>query len=245
MPRYKSVVEYDGTGFCGWQRQKDSLSIQQVLEDAIFSLSKEKTTVFASGRTDAGVHARGQVVHFDLSLDIPANKIMAAVNHFSRPSTIALLSIEEVDVTFHARFSAKQKYYEYKIVNRRAPLTIDDNKAYHEPIHLNVEEMNKAAKYLLGEHDFTSFRDSECQAQSPVKTVDAVYVEQNGENISIHAQAKSFLHHMVRNIAGTLCLVGKGKIAASDMNDILSSLDRSKAGPTAPACGLYLNKVVY
>lgn len=245
MTRYKCIIEYDGTNFSGWQRQSHHYSIQQSIEEAIKAFCGEDVQVTASGRTDAGVHARGQVIHFDLAHERPEFKVMSAVNHHLQPNPIAIIECNVIHKEFHARFSSLKRFYEYKIVTRRAPLTIDSNRAWHIPVALDIEKMREGAKYLLGQHDFTSFRDSECQAKSPIKTIDNIVIEQNGNNISIKISAQSFLHHMVRNITGTLRYVGEGKFTPQDIEKILDAKDRTKAGPTAPACGLYFMGVEY
>ena len=246
MPRYKCIVEYDGTGFAGWQRQKDMPSIQQSVEEAIESFSGEAITVHASGRTDAGVHAKGQVISFDIKKTFPEYKVMMGINYHLRPAKIAILNAETVGQCFHARFSAKKRYYSYRIINRTAPPTLERNRAWFVPVRLNTSKMTEAASFLIGRHDFTSFRDSQCQSLSPVKTVDDIYIECKESNITdIYVSAKSFLHHMVRNIAGTLKFIGQGKWPPEYVVDILKACDRSKAGPTAPPYGLYFLRTDY
>ena len=245
MPRYKCTIESDGPDFHGWQRQDNVPSVQDVIENALFSFCGEKAKICTAGRTDAGVHATGQVAHFDLHTAQDTFKIMNAVNFHISDNPIALLLVEEVDEEFHARFSAKKRYYMYRIINRRAKLTIEQNRAWQIPLELDVNKMQEAANYLVGNHDFTSFRDSECQSNSPIKTIDEIRLERNGDEICIYISAKSFLHHMVRNITGTLKMVGTGKWKAEYMNEILAARNRCSAGPTAPACGLYLTKVTY
>lgn len=245
MPRYKCTIEYDGTGFCGWQAQEGLPSVQAVIEKAIFLFCGETTKLCTAGRTDAGVHAAGQVAHFDLKSTHDSFKIISAANHHIKPNLVSLLDVTEVAEDFHARFDATKRYYMYRIINRRSPLTIDTNRAWQVPVPLNEKLMQKAANFLIGKHDFTSFRDSECQAKSPVKTLDEIKIERNGEEIKIYISAKSFLHHMVRNITGTLKMVGAGKWQPEYIAEILAAKNRSAAGPTAPACGLYLTKVEY
>lgn len=245
MPRYKCTVEYDGSGFCGWQRQEHAPSVQQSIEEAILAFCGEEITITTAGRTDAGVHATGQVIHLDLATAQDPFKIMSAVNHHIKPLPVAILDAAEVSPEFHARFGAQKRYYIYRIINRRAPLTIEVNRAWQVPVHLDEKLMQEAANYLLGHHDFTSFRDTECQAKSALKTMDEIRIVREGEEIKIYVSAKSFLHHMVRNITGTLKMVGEGKWAPEYMLEILAAKNRSAAGPTAPACGLYLVKVDY
>ena len=239
--RYKITIEYDGTAYCGFQKQKDAAqnSIEQVLEEAIFKLSQEKVKITGSGRTDAGVHALGQVVHFDLKKEFDPYRIVMGLNHYLREEAVAILACEKTDENFHARLSAKMRHYRYEIVNRRGSLALDKNRACHVVRKLDVNAMREAANYLLGQHDFSAFRDAECQASSPIKTIEKILINQFGDKIFIEISAKSFLHHMVRNIAGTLIWVGSKKISAVKIKEILEAKDRSKSGPNAPACGLY------
>lgn len=245
MPRYKCVVEYDGTAFSGWQRQADVSSVQQTLEEAIEAFSGESVRIHTAGRTDAGVHASGQVMHFDLQKEFPTGKVQGALNHYSRPMPVSVLSVVQVDESFHARFSAKRRYYTYRMINRRAPLMLEKHRAWHVPWKLDVEAMRQGAQFLLGNHDFTSFRDTLCQAKSPVKTLDTLTIAQEGELILFHIDALSFLHHMVRIIVGSLEQVGNGRWNPEDIKKALEAVDRTKSGPTAPAYGLYLTKVDY
>lgn len=245
MPRYKCTVEYDGSLFYGWQRQDSVPTVQQIIEEALYGFCGTKIEVYASGRTDAGVHATGQVIHFDLPKAYDTFRIINGINFHLKPAPVVIIDAEEVNDEFHARFDAKKRYYIYRIINRRAPLTIEHNRAWQVPLPLDAVLMQEAANHLIGLHDFTSFRDSECQSKSPVKTVDEIKLVQNGDEIKIYVSAKSFLHHMVRNITGTLKLVGAGKIKPEYMDEIINAKNRSAAGPTAPACGLYLVKVEY
>lgn len=245
MPRYKCTIEYEGTAFCGWQRQTGSPSIQQYIEEAITRFSGEEVTVITAGRTDAGVHALGQVIHFDLTKEFLPYKVRDGINSYLYRSRIVLKEVSKVDDTFHARFSATERHYTYRMINRMGHLTLDYNRAWHIRKPLDVDKMQQAAKYLVGYHDFTSFRDAECQAESPLKTLNAIEVIRQGENIYIHVAARSFLHHMVRNIAGTLKWVGEGRVQPDAMQGILAARDRRCAGPTAPAGGLYLVRVEY
>ena len=248
--RYKLTIEYDGTAYCGLQRQFDiaQKSIMEVLAKAIFNLSAQEVKIFASGRTDAGVHAFGQVVHFDLDKNFDAYQMVMGLNHHLRDELISVLSCDIVDENFHARFSAKMRHYQYRIINRRGVLVLNKNRAWHVGKKLDVEAMKQAAKYLIGQHDFSSFRDSECQAQSPIRSLDKIEISQNGENgeeIILHFSARSFLHHMVRNIVGTLVYVGLEKFLVDDVKKILEAKDRKKSGPNAPAYGLYFAGVDY
>lgn len=245
MCRYKITLEYLGAGYCGWQRQKEALSFQQIIEDAIFSFSKEQVTLTVAGRTDAGVNAYAQVAHFDLEKQYDPKRLMHSINHFSRPHTIGVIAAEIVDKEFHARFSAKARHYVYKILNRHSINIINRGLQTHIRHNLNIEKMQKAANYLLGHHDFSSFRSSECQSNSPIKTLDKIEIVRHGDNIEIHFSALSFLHHMVRNIVGSLLMVGHGTWKAEKIKEILEAKSRTSAGPTAPAEGLYFLKVDY
>ena len=245
MARYKLVLEYDGRGFVGWQRQDNGPSIQQALEQAIERFSGEAVGVSGAGRTDAGVHALGQVAHFDLATPRTEVEVFGALNHHLKPAAIAVLSAAAVDDDFHARFSAIERRYRYRIISRHAPLTLDAGRAWWTPVTLDAEAMNEAAQLLIGRHDFTSFRASQCQAKSPVKTLDALSVTRNGEEIEIMASARSFLHNQVRNFVGSLALVGEGKWTRDDLAPALAAQDRTAAGPCAPAEGLYLVDVRY
>jgi tRNA pseudouridine38-40 synthase len=245
MTRYRLVVEYDGTDFCGWQRQTTDPSVQEALERAIHAFCGEKVTVFGAGRTDAGVHALGQVAHVDIERDTDADTVRDAINAYLRPDLAAVISATAVTDDFHARFSAIERSYRYIILNRRAPLTLGNNHAWLVKPRLDHEIMHEAAQILAGHHDFTSFRASMCQAKSPVKTLDELTITRDGDTITIFARAQSFLHHQVRNMVGTLKLVGEGKWTVDDVQRALDARDRSAAGPTAPACGLYLVDVGY
>ena len=248
MTRWKITIEYDGRDYCGWQVQENMRTIQGSIEDAICKFCQQDIQIYGAGRTDAGVHARGQVAHFDLDYgDRPMDgfRLAKAINAHLIPVPISILKAEEVDSEFHARFHAVRKFYTYRIINRRMPIALDQGRAWHVKTELDVAAMQAAAQVLVGEHDFTSFRDSNCQAKSPIRTLDALEVEANGEEILIHAQGRSFLHHQVRNMAGTLSLVGEGKWTKEDVKAALDACDRTKGGPTAPAEGLYLMRIDY
>jgi tRNA pseudouridine38-40 synthase len=245
MPRYRLTLEYDGGPFSGWQRQDNGPSVQGALEDAIFALASERVTVTGAGRTDAGVHARGQAAHFDLAKEFPPDKIRDALNHYLRPQPVAVLTAQVAAEDFHARFSAIGRHYRYRIVCRRAPLTLDAGHAWHVMRALDAKAMHEAAQTLVGLHDFTTFRAAECQAKSPIKTLDRLDVAAFGEDIFIDASARSFLHNQVRSLVGTLKLVGDGKWTARDVADALEARDRSRCGPVAPPDGLYLMRVDY
>ncbi len=245
MTRYKLTLEYDGRGFVGWQRQDNGPSVQAALERAVQRFCAEAVCVEAAGRTDSGVHALGQVAHVDLDKATDAETLRDALNFHLKPAAVAVLSAEAVAPDFHARFSATERRYRYRIVNRRARLTLDQGRAWFVPVPLDAGAMGDAAQALAGRHDFTSFRASECQAKSPVKTLAALEVSRAGEEIQIEARARSFLHHQVRNMVGTLKLVGEGKWSRDDVARALAAGDRKAAGPTAPADGLYLVAVRY
>jgi len=245
MPRFKLTIEYDGTGFAGWQRQPDQPSVQQSLEEAIAGFSGEKVTTQAAGRTDAGVHARGQVAHFDLVRQWDAFRVGQALNYHLKPAPIAIVECHEVGVDFEARFSAKKRYYQYIILNRRARPTLELNRVWHVPVPLDADLMHEAAQCLVGKHDFTTFRAAECQAKSPVKTLNEISVTRHSEHIFITLSALSFLHHQVRSFAGSLKMVGEGKWLANDLKNALKAKDRSWCGAMAPAAGLYLSRVDY
>lgn len=245
MPRYKLTLEYDGTPFVGWQWQDNGLSVQGVLEEAIVRFTGERAKVTAAGRTDAGVHALGQVVHVDLAKDWPAERVREALNFHVQPHPVSVRAAETVGAEFHARLTAKSRRYLYRILNRRAPPAIERDRVWHVARPLDAASMHVAAQALVGRHDFTTFRASLCQAKSPVKTLDRLDVTVVDEEIRVSALARSFLHHQVRNMVGTLKLVGEGKWSADDVAKALAARDRSKGGPTAPAAGLYLMEVAY
>ncbi|HVJ50976.1 MAG TPA: tRNA pseudouridine(38-40) synthase TruA [Aliidongia sp.] len=245
MPRYKLILEYDGTGLVGWQRQPNGPSVQEILETAFAKLAGEPIFVQCAGRTDAGVHALGQVAHTDLPRDYEPDEIRGAINFHVRPEAVAVLAVERAPPDFHARLSATRRRYLYRILNRRAPPALERNHVWHLGVALDADAMAAGARQLLGHHDFTSFRASECQANTPMKTLDRLDVFRRGEEIHIEAAARSFLHHQVRNMVGTLRLVGTGQWQPEDVGKALAARDRSAAGPTAPPDGLYLVEVGY
>lgn len=245
MPRYKIIVEYDGTPFAGWQMQANGPSIQGELARAIEALSGVRAVPKGAGRTDAGVHACGQVAHFDMTRDLPAETVRDALNFHLRPAPITILDCETVPEAFDARFSAKARHYLYRIVNRRARLALDRDRAWQVAVPLEAASMQEGARHLTGCHDFTTFRSSQCQGKSPLRTLDRLDVEQHGDEILISASARSFLHHQVRSMVGSLKLVGEGKWCPNDLRRALESRDRTQCGPVAPACGLYFTKVDY
>ena len=256
MTRYKLTIEYVGTDYAGWQRQEEGgpKTIQGEIEAAIQAFSGQETTIQCAGRTDAGVHAWGQIAHVDLdklSKPMEPFEITKAINAHLRPQPISVLNTEIVDEEFHARFTAKNKLYVYRILNRQSFPAIEQGRVWHIRRPLDVTAMQEASKALIGKYDFSTFRDSECQAKNPVRTLDRLeitvhdYDLHGGAEIRIEAEAQSFLHHMVRNIVGTLTLVGEGKWSAADLQKALEAQDRTKGGPTAPAGGLYLKRIDY
>jgi tRNA pseudouridine38-40 synthase len=245
VPRYKLTIEYDGTGLVGWQRQANGMSVQEALETAFLRFCGERLTVFGAGRTDAGVHALAQIAHVDLARAADPETIRSAVNHHLRPHRITLLAAEPAPPGFDARRSAIGRVYHYRILNRRAPPALARGWVWHVAPPLDAAAMAAGARFLVGHHDFTTFRDSMCQAKSPVKTLDALEVSRDGEEIQIEARARSFLHHQVRNMVGTLKLVGLGRWQPEDVARALAARDRRAGGPTAPAEGLALVAVSY
>jgi tRNA pseudouridine38-40 synthase len=245
MPRYKLTIEYDGTPFNGWQIQDNAPSAQGALNDAVFAFSGERATVQGAGRTDTGVHALGQVAHLDLSKEWEADVVRDAINAQVRPHPIAVLSAERVPDTFEARYSAIKRHYLYRIVCRRADLALERNRVWRFPRKLDVEAMHHAAQRLIGFHDFTTFRSTECQAKSPEKTLDRLHVSEAGHEIHVTTSARSFLHNQVRSMVGSLVLVGDGKWSADDLSAALKARDRTACGPVAPPEGLYLVRVDY
>ncbi len=246
--RYKLTIEYNGTGLLGWQRQLDGPSAQQYLEEVLEMLNGgQHKEIPSAGRTDAGVHALAQVAHIDLDRSMEPFKIREAFNANLRlkEAPVVVLEVEPVNDDFHARFSARGRGYIYRILNRRAASALRENRVWWVPLPLDLEKMRQGAGYLIGHHDFTSFRAAACQAKSPLKTLDRLDITAEGDEIVFTVEARSFLHHQVRNMVGTLKLVGSGQLQPEDVKTILDAKDRSAAGPTAPACGLYLNKVVY
>jgi len=245
MPRYRLLIEYDGTPFVGWQQQENGLSVQAVLTAALTALAGQRVAVQGAGRTDAGVHALGQVAHVDLAKDWATDTVRDAVNAHLRPHPVAVLAAERVPDDFDARFSARGRHYLYRIANRRPDLAIDRGRAWRVPRPLDEAAMHAAAQRLLGRHDFTTFRAAECQAQSPVKTLDRLDVWRVGDEIRIGASARSFLHHQVRSMTGSLVWVGEGRWSGEDLAAALAARDRAACGLVAPPEGLYLMSVDY
>lgn len=245
MSRYKLTIEYDGTPFSGWQRQDNAFSVQEALEAAVFAFSGEDTVVGGAGRTDTGVHARGQVAHLTLQQDWRPDVVRDAMNAHLRPHPVAVVACAPVAEEFDARFSAVARHYEYIFIDRRAPLALERDRAWQVPRPLDAEVMHHAAQHLVGQHDFTTFRAAECQAKSPVKTLDRLDVSREGNAVVLRASARSFLHHQVRSIAGSLKLVGDGKWTPRELKAVLEARDRRRCGALAPPCGLYLMRVDY
>ena len=243
--RYKLTIEYDGTPYVGWQIQENGPSVQSAISAAFKGFCGVETLPHGAGRTDAGVHAIGQVAHIDLLRKFATDTIRDAVNQHLRPHPVSLLKVEVVGHEFDARFSARMRHYRYRIINRRAPLTLQTKRAWlvHRP--LNADLMQEAALLLLGKHDFTAFRSVNCQAKSPLKTLSRLKVERDGEELYITASARSFMHNQVRSIVGSLQMVGDGRWPVRQMRDVLESRDRAACGPVAPAHGLYFTRVDY
>jgi tRNA pseudouridine38-40 synthase len=248
LKRWKLTIEYNGAPYCGWQYQDGVATVQNEIEKAIKGFCQQDIRVHVAGRTDAGVHARGQVAHIDLDYGdrpLSGHELARAINAHMRKAPIMILNAEEVSEDFHARFSAKNKFYLYRVINRAMPLALDENLAWHVFKPLDEKAMHKAAQYLLGHHDFTTFRASECQAKSPMKTLDRLDVVRVGEEIRFEVEGRSFLHHQVRNMVGTLVLVGEGKWQPEDVKTALEAKDRTKGGMTCPPDGLYLMRIDY
>ncbi len=245
MARYKLLIEYDGKDYAGWQRQKNAPSIQQALEEAVVAFCGEVATVQGAGRTDAGVHAIGMIAHVDIEKPTNAATVQDALNFHLSPAPVSILDVHAVSDEFHARFSCVARHYVYKIINRRAPLSLDAGRAWRIGTPLDDKAMHKAAQYLKGKHDFTTFRASICQAQSPVKTLDFIEVQRNGALIEMRCHAPSFLHNQVRSFAGSLIEVGKGRWAPDKIRQILSAKQRSACGQVAPPDGLYFVQADY
>ncbi len=243
MSRYKITLEYDGTNLIGWQENRQGDSAQSLLKDAIEKFCGARPDIVAAGRTDAGVHAFAMVAHFDLDSDAPAETVMRAMNFYLTGKPVSVLKCESVSDDFNARFSCTRRNYKYYVLNRSAPAVLDKNRVWWVPRKLNVHAMRNAAKQLVGNHDFTSFRASECQAKSPIKTLDLCKITKHGDMIEFEFSARSFLHHQVRNMVGTLVEIGLGK--PYDIDEIFAAKNRSAAGPTAPAAGLFFVSADY
>ena len=245
MPRYQIKVEYDGTNFVGWQYQKNGLSIQEILQRAIFQFSREKVTVTGAGRTDAGVHAIGQIAHFDLKKKIKKRNFLLGVNQYIGKNPVIILSIKKTHNKFHSRFDAKKRTYQYVIINRQSSLALQKNKAWHIRKKLDLKAMKKGAKLLLGTHDFSTFRASSCGAKSPIKTLNKVSIKKDKEKIILKFTSKSFLQHQVRSMVGCIKYLGEGKWTFDEFKNAFKSKKRSNCAPPAPSCGLYLTKISY
>jgi tRNA pseudouridine38-40 synthase len=245
MTRYMLILEFDGGPFVGWQRQDNGLSIQGALEDAVFRFCGERVTAHSAGRTDAGVHALGMPAHFDIDKQTDAHTVREAINYYLKPAPIAALAAHEVADDFHTRFSATRRHYRYRLVNRRAPLTLDAGRAWRLAPPLDASAMHEAAQVLIGKHDFTTFRASTCQAATPVKTLSSISAFRSGEDVYVETSARSFLHHQVRSMVGSLVEVGFGRWSAGEFADAFRAADRRRCGQVAPAEGLYFLKADY
>jgi tRNA pseudouridine38-40 synthase len=245
MARYRLTIEYDGGPFCGFQMQANGPSVQAALARAVEAFSGEQATIFAAGRTDTGVHATGQVIHFDLSRPWPERTVREAINAHLRPDPVAVLEATEVGEDFHARFSARERRYLYRVLNRRAPAVLERGRVWLVKAPLDAEAMHEAAQALVGLHDFTTFRDAACQSKSPVKTLDEARVWREGEEVRLAFTARSFLHRQVRSMTGSLVEVGLGRWSAADLKAALDACDRKACGQVAAPDGLYLTSVAY
>jgi len=246
MTRWKLTIEYEGDGFCGWQRQNNDLTVQQVIEEAIAKFSGERVRLFVAGRTDAGVHALGQVAHFDLERPVEPRAVLGAINFHTRPHRVSILKAESVPLEFHARIGAKGRAYRYLLINRGTPLAVMHHRAWGFARPLALAPMQEAASLLIGGlHDFTTFRAHHCQAKSPMKTLDKLAITQDGELFTFEVEARSFLYHQVRNMVGSLTLVGTGQWSVADFADAFAAADRKRGGQTAPPQGLYFVSVRY
>jgi tRNA pseudouridine38-40 synthase len=245
LTRFKLTVEYDGRPFMGWQRQPHGPSVQQAIEDTVLAVLGETVTVHAAGRTDAGVHGFAMVAHLDIERAITPFRLMEALNARLRPNPVAILACETAADDFHARFSCLARHYEYRIVNRRAPLTVDNGLAWRLSPTLDAAAMHEAAQQLVGHHDFTTFRSVHCQSASPVKTLDRLDIHRDGDRVIVQASARSFLHHQVRSMVGCLSLVGQGKWSAADLKSALDARNRTALGLNAPPDGLYFMQADY
>ena len=245
MQRYKIKIEYDGTNFVGWQYQKNGLSIQEILQQALFQFSGEKVTIIGAGRTDSGVHAIGQMAHFDLKKKIKKIFFLRGVNQYIGNKPVTILDIKKTNNKFHSRFNAKKRTYQYTIINRQSPLALQKNKAWHIRKKLDVKAMKKGAKLLLGTHDFSTFRASSCGAKSPIKTMENISIKKSKDKITLEFISRSFLQQQVRSMVGCIKYLGDGKWNLDNFKKSFKSKNRFKCAPPAPACGLYLAKIKY
>ena len=245
MPRFKLLIEYDGRPFSGWQRQDNAPSVMGLIEKSLLKFTREETVVFGAGRTDSGVHADGQVAHFDLRRDWHSEKIREALNHFLKETGVAILDSWKITEDFDARFSATKRYYRYRICNRRAPLTYELGRAWQYSYPIDIDLMQKGADQLIGHHDFTTFRATACQAKSPMRTMEKLTISREGEWVYLDAMARAFLHNQIRSFVGSLAEVGSGRKPVSWISQILQAKDRRACGPVCPPDGLYLKKIDY
>jgi len=245
MQRYKIKIEYEGTSFVGWQFQKNGQSVQEVLQKAIFNFSKENVIVTGAGRTDSGVHAFAQIAHFDLKKKIQKKNLLPAINQNISNKSVTVLKINRVNKNFHARHDAKKRTYEYLIVNRQSPLTLQKNKAWHIRKKLDIKAMKKGSKLLLGTHDFSTYRAASCGAKSPVRTIEKILIKKNKDKISLQFTSRSFLQQQVRSMVGCIKYLGEGKWSIDKFKNTFKSKKRSACAPPAPACGLYLKNIIY
>ena len=245
MPRYKIKIEYDGTKFVGWQYQKNGLSIQEIIQKAIFKFSGEKIIIFGAGRTDSGVHATGQMAHFDVKKKIKKKNFILGVNQYIGNNPVTILNIIKTDNNFHSRFDAKKRTYQYVIINRQSPLALEKNKAWHIRKKLDLKSMKKGARLLLGTHDFSTFRASSCGAKSPIKTLRRVSIKKKKDKLIFKFISKSFLQQQVRSMVGCIKYLGEGKWELDEFKKVFKSKNRLKCAPPAPSCGLYLTKINY
>ena len=245
MTRFKILIEYKGVNYVGWQKQENGKSIQEVIENSIKKLTGEKRQIFAAGRTDAGVHGLGQVAHFDLKKNLSEDTIRDGLNSYLRSESISILDAKKTTKDFHARFSAKKREYLYKIINRRAPLTIEKDLAWVLHKKIDLKKIKRAAKLFIGKNNLNAFRSAHCQSKTAIKNIDQIKIKKINDKIEIYIKAKSFLHSQVRIMVGTLIQVGEGKMQPEDIKSIIKKAKRENAGPTAPASGLYLLKVYY
>ena len=245
MQRYKIKIEYEGTSFVGWQFQKNGQSVQEVLQKAIFNFSKENVIVTGAGRTDSGVHALAQIAHFDLKKKIQKKNLLPAINQNISNKSVTVLKINKVNKNFHARHDAKKRTYEYLIVNRQSPLTLQKNKAWHIRKKLDIKAMKKGSKLLLGTHDFSTYRAASCGAKSPVRTIEKILIKKNKDKISLQFTSRSFLQQQVRSMVGCIKYLGEGKWSIDKFKNTFKSKKRSACAPPAPACGLYLKNIIY
>jgi len=245
MQRYKIKIEYEGTPFVGWQFQKNGQSVQEVLQKAIFNFSKENVIVTGAGRTDSGVHAFAQIAHFNLKKKINKKNLLPAINQNISNKSVTVLKINRVNKNFHARHDAKKRTYEYLIVNRQSPLTLQKNKAWHIRKKLDIKAMKKGSKLLLGTHDFSTYRAASCGAKSPVRTIEKILIKKNKDKISLQFTSRSFLQQQVRSMVGCIKYLGEGKWSIDKFKNTFKSKKRSACAPPAPACGLYLKNIIY